>query len=129
MRFKQLINEFDPVLGQAMSNFLGQITDRITGIIQNAGAEKVDVTVDKMYDEFYSGFVKAVKATPAMKQKLGTYYTQFVRSAFKKVGVPRPLATADKSQLVKNGKINKPYIKRLFKQSIESLPKPKDIAV
>lgn len=129
MRLNQIINEFDPVLGQAMSGFLGSLTDKITSIIQNASAEPVDVTVDKMYGEFYNGFTKAVKDNPAMKQKLGTYYTQFIKTAFKKVGVPKPLATADQSQLVKNGKINKPYIKQLFKQSIGFLPKSKDIAV
>lgn len=162
MRLNQLIQEFDQTMGSAMATFVGQVQNQISQIISNMGAEPVDITVDKVYKQFYDGFAKAVKDNPAMKQKLDVYYKQFIGRAFDntirtasdgqdyqwkgaqwislKTGriASRNIAAElgldelknyDRTQLARDGKINKPYIKKLIKNALSKMPAPKGVGV
>lgn len=123
MKCKEIIREVsDPVMGTALAQFASGLTDRVTDIISSLSTRNVDPAVEKMYLLFIEGFKKAIQANPAMRQKLDTFFAQFVQSSFKKTGIPPVLKNINKTKLVANGKINSIYIKSLFKQALGNMP-------
>ena len=136
MKIQEVILEFSPTTGAALGKFLQQTATDISGMLQNLSIQNVDPAVDKVYDDFIKGLRAAIKKDPTTKQNIDKYFNEFTRTTFgltstlgKKKLTPA-LQRVDTRQLVKNGKINTPYIKKVFRDTLLDLaPKDKSVAV
>ena len=129
MKIQEVILEFSPTTGAALGKFLQQTATDVSGMLQNLSIQNVDPAVDQVYDDFIKGLRAAIKKDPSTKQNIDKYFTTFTRTTFKKKLTPA-LQRVDTRQLVKNGKINTPYIKKVFRDTLLDLaPKDKSVAV
>jgi len=136
MKIQEVIIEFSPTTGAALGKFLQQTATDVSKMLQNLSIQDVDPAVDNVYDDFLKGLRAEIKKDPSTKQNIDKYFNEFTRTTF---GLKSPLGTkkltpalqrVDTRQLVKNGKLNTPYIKKVFRDTLLDLAeKEKPLAV
>lgn len=129
MKIQEVILEFSPTTGAALGKFLQQTAVDVSKMLQNLSIQNVDPAVDNVYDDFLKGLRAAIKTDPSTKQNIDKYFNTFTRTTFGKKLTPG-LQRVDTKQLVKNGKINTPFIKKVFRDALLDLAdKEKPLAV
>ena len=111
------LKEFSPTTGAALGGFFRQASTTLNNLIQDLSADNVDPAVDDLYDDFIDGLRAAIKKDPSTKQNVDKYFNEFTRQTFGKKITPA-LQRTDTRMIVKNGKINTPYIKKVFRDAL-----------
>ena len=124
MKIQDILLEFSPTTGAALGDFFRQSASDLNRLLQNLSIQNVDLAVGNVYDDFITGLRAAIKKDPSTKQNVDKYFNTFTRTTFGKTITPA-LQQVNPKQLVKNGKINSPYIKKVFRQALVDMTKSK----
>ena len=130
MKLQELfLKEFDPVFGTAMSNFIDKVGNDIVAFIDRSGAQPIDAVAQKVYDEFVKAFKQEIQRDPRVRKAVDRFFDTYVEDIFKmKDGsIPDVLKNRDRAQLIRQGKLNTPYLVQLFTTGVEQLRKDRDV--
>lgn len=123
------LNEFSPTIGQATSRFASATGDILARSLSNMVKQdpKIQKAVDSLYQRYVSDFRSALKGNEKMRGAVDVFTNTWIKKNFR--GTSQQMLTkVDKNKLVKQGKLNTPYIKSLFLQAIK-MTKPGDTSV
>lgn len=130
MKLQELfLKEFDPVFGTAMANFIDKVGNDIVAFIDRSGAQPIDAVAQKVYEEFVKAFKAEIERRPAVRKAVDRFFDTYVEDIFKmKDGsIPDIIKNRDRSQLIRQGKLNSPYLLKLFTAGVEQLRKDRDV--
>ena len=130
MKLQELfLKEFDPVFGTAMANFIDKVGNDIVAFIDRSGAQPIDAVAQKVYEEFVKAFKQEIERDPRVRKAVDRFFDTWVEDIFKmKDGsIPDVIKNRDRSQLIRQGKLNTPYLLKLFTTGVEQLRKDRDV--
>ena len=85
---------------------------------------------DQSYpEEFVKAFKAEIERRPAVRKAVDRFFDTYVEDIFKmKDGsIPDIIKNRDRSQLIRQGKLNSPYLLKLFTAGVEQLRKDRDV--
>ncbi len=130
MKLQELfLKEFDPVFGTAMANFIDKVGNDIVAFIDRSGAQPIDAVAQKVYEEFVKAFKAEIERKPAVRKAVDRFFDTFAEDIFqmKDGSIPDIIKNRDRSQLIRQGKLNSPYLLKLFTAGVEQLRKDRDV--
>ena len=130
MKLQELfLKEFDPVFGTAMANFIDKVGNDIVAFIDRSGAQPIDAVAQKVYEEFVKAFKAEIERRPAVRKAVDTFFDTFAEDVFqmKDGSIPEVIKKRDESQLIRQGKLNSPYLLKLFTAGVQAVRKDRDV--
>ena len=123
------LHEFSPTIAKATSDFVSGTGDTLARTLSNIVTRdpKIQGAVDDLYNKFVRDFRAALKGNSKIRGAVDVFTNTWLRKNFK-ADSQKVMAKVQKNKLVKNGKLNTPYIKSLFLQAIK-MRKPSDTSV
>jgi hypothetical protein len=101
----------------------------IVAFIDRSGAQPIDAVAQKVYEEFVKAFKAEIERRPAVRKAVDRFFDTYVEDIFqmKDGSIPDIIKNRDRSQLIRQGKLNSPYILKLFTAGVEQLRKDRDV--